>query len=300
MGAELMAEVKLKQVPISGTTPPVKIGVTIHATDLAMDVPELAREAEARGFHSLYVPEHTHIPVSRRTPAPTGDAELAEEYKRSPDPLVVLAAAAVLTQRIRLGTGIGLPAQHDPLSLAKQIATLDRLSGGRFVYGIGYGWNLEEMESHGIDPKRRRARVREVMLAMQALWSQEVASFSGEFVRFEPSWQWPKPVQQPRPRVLLGGAPGPTLFRHIAEYGDGWLPIGGAGLAAALDQLRAAVAAAGRDPAALHIVPMGVLPSDEKLDYYRAHGVTEAVLRIPSAPRDTVMPVLDEFAREYL
>jgi probable F420-dependent oxidoreductase len=275
----------------------VHIGVTLHATDLAIDVPELAREAEARGFHSLYVPEHTHIPVSRRTPAPTGDAELAEEYKRSLDPLVVLAAAAAVTQRIRLGTGIGLPAQHDPISLAKQIATLDRLSGGRLVYGIGYGWNLEEMEDHGIDTKRRRARVREVMLAMQELWSKEVASFSGEFVRFEPSWQWPKPIQQPRPRVLIGAAAGPTLFAHVAEFADGWIPIGGAGIRATLPELRRALEARGRDPRALHVVPMGVLPEEGKLSYYREQGVTECVLRLPSAPRDRVLPVLDDYAR---
>jgi len=275
----------------------VKIGVTIHATDLAMDVPDLAREAEARGFHSLYVPEHTHIPVSRKTPAPTGDAELAEEYKRSPDPLVVLAGAAVLTQRIRLGTAIALPAQHDPISLAKQIATLDRLSGGRLVYGIGYGWNLEEMEDHGIDPKRRRARVREVMLAMQELWSKEVAGFSGEFVRFEPSWQWPKPVQQPRPVVLVGAAPGPTLYAHVAEFGDGWIPFGGAGIRTALPELRRAFEQRGRDPEGLHVVPMGVFPDEAKLAYYREQGVTECVLRLPSAPRDRVMPVLDGYAR---
>ena len=275
----------------------MKIGVTIHATDLAMDVPDLAREAEARGFHSLYVPEHTHIPVSRKTPAPTGDAELAEEYKRSPDPLVALAAAAVLTQRIRLGTGIGLPAQHDPISLAKQIATLDRLSGGRFVYGIGYGWNLEEMENHGVDTKRRRARVREVMLAMQELWSKEVASFSGEFVRFEPSWQWPKPVQQPRPRILIGAAPGPTLYAHVAELADGWIPFGGAGLRTALPELRRAFEARGRDPHELQVVPMGVFPDEGKLAYYREQGVTECVLRLPSAPREQVMPVLDGYAR---
>jgi probable F420-dependent oxidoreductase len=274
----------------------VHLGVTLHATDLAMDVPELAREGEARGFHSLYVPEHTHIPVSRRTPPPTGDAELGEEYKRSPDPLVVLAAAAAVTQRIRLGTGIGLPAQHDPISLAKQIATLDRLSGGRLVYGIGYGWNLEEMEDHGIDTKRRRARVREVMLAMQELWSKEVASFSGEFVRFEPSWQWPKPIQQPRPRVLIGAAPGPTLLAHVAEFADGWIPIGGAGIRATLPELRRALEARGRDPEALHVVPMGVFPDEGKLAYYREQGVTECVLRLPSAPRDRVLPVLDEYA----
>jgi probable F420-dependent oxidoreductase len=275
----------------------VKIGVTIHATDLAMDVPALAREAEARGFFSLYVPEHTHIPVSRRTPPPTGDAELAEEYKRSPDPLIVLGAAAAVTQRIRLGTAIGLPAQHDPISLAKQIATLDRLSGGRFVYGIGYGWNLEEMENHGIDPKRRRARVREVMLAMQELWSKEVASFAGEFVRFEPSWQWPKPLQQPRPPVLIGAAPGPTLFAHVAEFADGWIPFGGAGIRGALPELRRAFEARGRDPGTLQVVPMGVFPEQAKLAYYREQGVCECVLRVPSAPRDRVLPVLDDYVR---
>jgi probable F420-dependent oxidoreductase len=275
----------------------MKIGVTIHATDLAMSPALLAREAEARGFSSLFVPEHTHIPVSRRTPAPTGDAELADEYRRSLDPYAALAAAAAVTSRIRLGTGVALVAQHDPIALAKQIATVDHLSGGRFVLGIGYGWNHEEMENHGIDVKRRRARVRETMLAMQALWANEVASFSGEFVRFEPSWQWPKPVQQPRPPVLIGGAPGPTLFAHIAEYADGWLPIGGGGLAQALPALRRAVEERGRDPKALEIVPMGVFPDPGKLDYYREIGVTEAVLRLPSASRDRVMPVLDEYAR---
>jgi probable F420-dependent oxidoreductase len=275
----------------------MRLGVTLHATDLAIDVAELAREAEARGFDSLYVPEHTHIPVSRRTPAPTGDAELAEEYKRSPDPLIVLAAAAAVTTRIRLGTAIGLPAQHDPISLAKAIASLDRISGGRFVYGIGYGWNVEEMEDHGVDPKRRRAHVREVMLAMEALWSQEVASFAGEFVRFEPSWQWPKPVQLPRPPVLIGAAPGPTLYAHVAEYADGWIPFGGAGLRAALPELRRAFEARGRDPRTLEVVPMGVFPDTGKLAYYREQGVTECVLRVPSAPRDRVLPVLDDYMR---
>jgi probable F420-dependent oxidoreductase len=275
----------------------MKIGVTLHATDLAMSPVELAPEAEARGFHSLYVPEHTHIPVSRRTPPPTGEAELAEEYLRSLDPWVALAAAAARTRSIRLGTGVALVAQHDPIALAKQIATLDLLSGGRVVVGVGYGWNVEEMEDHGIDVKRRRARVREVMLAMQALWSREVAEFHGEFVRFEASWQWPKPVQQPRPTVLIGGAPGPTLFAHIAEYADGWLPIGGAGLREALPALHRALEARGRDPAALHVVPMGVFPTPGKLDHYRESGVTECVLRLPSSPRDQVMPVLDEYAR---
>jgi probable F420-dependent oxidoreductase len=275
----------------------VKLGVTIHATDLAMSPVELAREAEARGFTSLFVPEHTHIPVSRRTPAPTGTPELGEEYKRSLDPYVALGAAAAVTSRIRLGTGVALVAQHDPIALAKEIATVDHLSNGRFVLGIGYGWNHEEMENHGIDVKRRRALVREKMLAMEALWENDVAAFAGEFVRFEPSWQWPKPVQRPRPPVLLGGAPGPTLFAHIAEYGDGWLPIGGAGIKQAMPELARACEARGRDAAKLEIMPMGVFPDDAKLDYYRSVGVTEAVLRLPSAPRDEVMPVLDRYAR---
>ncbi|MGI9592759.1 MAG: LLM class F420-dependent oxidoreductase [Myxococcota bacterium] len=275
----------------------MKLGITLFATDRSMSPVELAREAEARGFYSLYLPEHTHIPTSRRTPPPTGDAVLAEEYKRSLDPYIALAAAASVTDTIRLGTGIGLVAQHDAITLAKELATLDLVSGGRLVLGIGYGWNHEEMENHGIDVKRRRALVREKMLAMQALWANEVAEFHGEFVDFEPSWQWPKPLQQPRPRVLIGGAPGSKLFAHIAEYADGWLPIGGAGVQEALAKLRVAYEERGRDPDEIHVVPMGIQPSAEKLDHYREIGVTEAVLRVPSAPRDELMPVLDEFTR---
>jgi len=275
----------------------MQLGVTIFATDLSMSPVEVAREAEARGFHSLYVPEHTHIPVSRRTPPPTGEAVLAEEYKRTLDPFVSLAAAASVTRKLRLGTGIALVAQHDPIVLAKTLASLDYLSDGRLVVGIGYGWNEDEMESHGVDPRRRRAIVREKMLAVQALWAKEVADFDGEFVRFAPSWQWPKPVQQPRPPVLIGGAAGPILFAQIAEYADGWIPIGGAGLQRTLPELRRACEARGRDPGALQIVPMGVLPDAAKLEFYASLGVTEAVLRLPSAPRDVVMPVLDDYAR---
>jgi probable F420-dependent oxidoreductase len=275
----------------------MKVGVTIFATDRSMSLVELAREAEARGFHSLYVPEHTHIPTSRRTPPPTGDEVLPEEYKRTLDPYVALAAAAAVTSRIRLGTGIALVAQHDPIALAKALATLDLVSGGRLVVGVGFGWNREEMESHGVDYKRRREIVREKMLAIQALWTHEVAGFAGEHVRFEPSWQWPKPVQKPRPTVLVGGAPGPKLFAHVAEWADGWLPIGGAGLKAALPELRRAFEARGRDPAMLHVVPMGVLPDEAKLEYYASIGVTEVVLRLPSATREMVMPVLDGYAR---
>jgi probable F420-dependent oxidoreductase len=210
-----------------------------------------------------------------------------------------LAAAAAVTERILVGTGIALVAQRDPIALAKEVATLDHLSGGRMVLGIGYGWNIDEMEDHGVQYKRRRAIVREHMLLMNQLWSQDVAEFDGEFVQLAPSWAWPKPVQQPRVRTLLGGAPGPKLFAHIAEYGDGWIPIGGAGVGKALPDLRAAVEAAGRDPSALHIVPFGTLPNPAKLEHYREIGVTEVVLNLPSAGRDDVLHALDEHA-QYL
>jgi len=277
----------------------MEIGLTMFATDQSMDVVALAREAEARGFHSLYLPEHTHIPVSRRTPPPTGETELAEEYRRTLDPFVALAAAATATERLVLGTGIALVAQREPIVTAKAVATLDHLSGGRVVLGIGFGWNHEELEDHGIDVRRRRARTREHVLAMQVLWRDEVASFDGEFVRFEPSWSWPKPVTAGGPPILLGGAPGPKLFAHIAEYGHGWIPIGGAGMRDALVDLRQAMESAGRDPDDLRVVPFGTLPTPEKLTYFEEVGVTEVVLRLPSAPADEVLPVLDRYT-EFL
>ncbi|MCB1257083.1 MAG: LLM class F420-dependent oxidoreductase [Microthrixaceae bacterium] len=272
----------------------MRFGLTIFATDESMDVGELAVESEARGFDSLWIPEHTHIPVSRRTPPPTGDAELAREYKRSLDPLVALAFAAARTTTIRLGTGIVLPAQREPIVTAKAIATLQNLSGGRFELGIGFGWNADEMESHGIEYRSRRAHTREHVLAMQHLWNDEVAEFHGEYVNFEPSWSWPKPATHVP--VLLGGGAGPKLFAHIVEYCDGWIPIGGSGLADSLPVLRSLWADAGRDPDALKVVPFGTLPTDEKLEHFASLGVTECVFRIPSASRDDVMPTLESQA----
>lgn len=274
----------------------MRFGITMFATDVSMSVPELAREAELRGFDSLFLPEHTHIPVSRRTPPPTGDAELPDEYKRTVDPFVALAAAAAVTTTIRLGTGIALPAQREPIVTAKAIATLDQLSDGRFVFGIGFGWNEDELNNHGVPMRDRRAVVRERVLAMKALWASEVAGFEGTYVHIAPSWSWPKPVQQPSPPVLIGGAAGPTLFAHIAEYGDGWIPIGGSGLAAALPELRRMVEAAGRDPATLQIVPFGSIPDEGKLEHFASIGVTECVFRVPTGPRDVALPVLDEWA----
>ncbi len=272
----------------------MRLGVTIFATDRSMDPVEVAVEAEARGFDSLYLPEHTHIPVSRLSPPPTGEDELPEEYLRTLDPFVTLAAAAQATETLTLGTGIALVAQRDPITTAKAAATLDRLSGGRFVLGIGFGWNREEMGDHGVDYGKRRAVVREAMLAMRSLWSDEVASFHGEFVSFEPSWQYPKPARPGGPIVLLGGGAGPGLRSHIIEYTDGWIPIGGAGLTAAIPTLHEEWTAAGRRVEDLHIVPFGTLPNAEKLEHFAEIGVTEVVFRLPSAPRDQVMPMLEE------
>ncbi len=279
------------------TTHPLPLGITTFVTDRSIDAVRLAREAEARGFHSFYIPEHTHIPASRRTPLPMGDGTLPDEYKRTVDPFVALGAAAAVTSRIALGIGVCLVAQHEPIVTAKAVATLDRIANGRFVFGIGFGWNREEMESHGVDYRRRRAQVREHVLAMQRLWADERASFDGEFVRFEESWSWPKPLQQPRPPILIGGSPGPKLFAHIAEYADGWIPIGGGGVRDGMHDLRRAMERAGRDPATLRVVAFGSTPDPRKLEYYASIGVTEAVLRVPSAAADVVLPLLDEYAK---
>lgn len=279
----------------------MRYGITMFTTDRSMDVRELAQEAEARGLESLWLPEHTHIPVGRRTPPPTGEAELPDEYRRCLDPLVALGAAASVTSTLRLGTGILLPAQREPIVTAKAVATLDHLSRGRAALGVGFGWNEDELEHHGVAMRDRRAVARERVLAMQALWADDEASFDGEHVRFSASWSWPKPVQRGadgRPRVptLIGGAPGPRLFAHLAEYADGWIPIGGRGLTEAIPRYREAVAAAGRDPEAMEIIPFGSLPDPGKLDHFERIGVTECVFRLPSADRDVVLPILDDQA----
>lgn len=273
----------------------MRFGVTIFATDLTIRPDDLAVEVEARGFHSLYLPEHTHIPVSRRTPPPTGDEELAEEYSRTLDPWIALSVAGARTQNLRLGSGVALVAQHDPIALAKALATLDHLTGGRVVLGVGFGWNHEEMEDHGVVPAQRREVVREHVLAMKALWSADPTGFDGEFVHLAPSWAWPKPVRGHVP-VLIGGGGGPKLFAHIAEYGDGWIPVGGAGLRESLPQLRDAWAGAGRDPSLLEVVPFGTLPDPGKLEHYASLGVTEVVLRLRGAGRSEALGELDRLA----
>jgi len=271
----------------------MEFGVTIFLTDTSIGPAEVARESEARGFTSLFLPEHTHIPSARRTPAPMGEP-LPEQYWHTLDPFVALTAAAGATERLKLGTGICLVAQRDPFITAKEAATLDMLSGGRFVFGIGFGWNVEEIEDHGVSFPQRRALGRENVLTIMKLWSDDVASFDGEFVRFEPSWAWPKPVQRPRPEVLIGGQGGPVLFRHVTEYADGWMPVGARGVAKNLPVLRSMYEEAGRDPATLRVVPLGSIPEAGKLEYLQGLGITEVVLNLPSADRDTVLGVLDD------
>lgn len=274
----------------------MRYGVTIFATDQTWRADEVAVETEARGFASLYIPEHTHIPTSRKTPPPTGEAELADGYKRTLDPFIALAAAGARTERIRLGTGIALIGQREPIVTAKAVATLDYLTGGRVDLGIGFGWNIDEMENHGIDPARRRELVREHVLALRALWTDDVAEFHGDFVDVAPTWSWPKPVQAGGPPVLLGSAPAPKALAAVAEYCDGWMPIGGAGIREALPALHEACAAVDRDPASVTIVPFGTLYEPGKLEYYESIGVDEVVLRVPAGGRDVVLPELDRLA----
>ncbi|MEX3107730.1 MULTISPECIES: LLM class F420-dependent oxidoreductase [unclassified Streptomyces] len=278
----------------------MRISVTIFLTDETITPTRLARELEERGFAGLYLPEHTHIPVERGTPYPAGGG-LPREYGRTLDPFVGLGQAAAVTERLGLGTGITLVAQHDPIDLAKQIATVDHLSGGRLTVGLGYGWNVEEAADHGVEWRTRRELVRDRMALMRALWSDEPTGYEGEFGSVRPSIAYPKPVRKPRgpvvgPRTLIGGGAGPKLFSHICEHADGWLPIGGRGLGESLPVLRAAWAEAGREPSELEVVPYAVVPTRGKLEYYAELGIEEAVVQLPPAGEAEVLRVLDELA----
>ncbi|WLQ49052.1 LLM class F420-dependent oxidoreductase [Streptomyces poriferorum] len=281
----------------------MRIATTIFLTDETITPVRLAHQLEQRGFAGLYLPEHTHIPVSRETLYPAG-GELPPEYGRTLDPFVALAQAAAVTERLELGTGITLITQHDPIDLAKQIATLDHVSGGRFTLGLGFGWNVEEAADHGVAWSTRRELGRDRMALMRALWSAEPTAYEGEFGSVRASHAYPKPVQQPRgpvvgPRTLIGGAAGPKLFAHIAEYADGWLPIGGRGLTESVPVLRTAWEAAGRDPKDLQVIPYAVLPSPGKLAHYADLGIEEVVLQLPPAAEPEVLRTLDAYA-EYL
>ncbi|MCD9144384.1 TIGR03619 family F420-dependent LLM class oxidoreductase [Streptomyces albireticuli] len=283
----------------------MRISTTIFLTDETISPVRLARELEQRGFDGLYLPEHTHIPVSRDTPAPSGDDPLPREYGRSLDPVVALSQAAAVTERITLGTGIALVAEHDPIVLAKQVASLDFVSGGRFTLGIGFGWNVEEGADHGVEWATRRALVRDRMALMRALWAPEPTAYEGEFGSVRASWAHPKPLRAPRerkdaeplhgPRVLIGGTAGPKLFAHVAEYADGWLPIGGSGLGETLPQLRRAWEDAGRQGEP-EVVPYAVHPSAGKLAHFAELGLREVVVALPSADEAEVLRALDAHA----
>ncbi|MGW2791727.1 TIGR03619 family F420-dependent LLM class oxidoreductase [Streptomyces sp. NPDC001251] len=274
----------------------MRIAVTIFLTDQTVTPVRLARELEQRGFAGLYLPEHTHIPVERATPYPAG-GELPAEYGRTLDPFVALGQASAVTEDLHLGTGITLVAQHDPIDLAKQIATLDQLSGGRFTLGLGYGWNKEEAADHGVEWRTRRDLVRDRMALMRALWADEPTAYEGEFGSVRASYAYPKPHRGGAPRTLVGGAAGPKLFAGIAEYADGWLPIGGRGLSESLPVLRQVWADAGRAEGDLQVVPYAVLPEAGKLAHYADLGIEEVVLQLPSADETSVLKVLDEYAR---
>lgn len=273
----------------------MRFGVTVFLTDYTIGPAELAVEVESRGFHSMWTPEHTHIPVGRKTPPPMGEP-LPQQYYHSLDPFVALSVAAAATKTLRLGTGICLVAQRDPIVLAKEVATLDLVSGGRFDFGVGFGWNQDELEHHGVPYGKRRQAVAERVEALKELWTKEQASYSGEFVSFEPSFSWPKPVQKPWPPIFLGGAGGPKLFEHVARWADGWIPIGGRGIKGNLPLLRAEYEKAGRDPDSLKIIPFGSLPDQGKLEYFATLGIEEVVLGVTAGDRDVVLPILDQFA----
>ncbi len=271
------------------------IGAFIFDTDYSIDIAELAREMEQRGYESLLVPEHTHIPASRLSPWP-GGADLPQEYWHTYDPFVSLSFAAAATTKLKIGTGICLLPQRDTLITAKLAASLDRLSGGRFIFGIGAGWNREELEHHGQDFTQRFKRMEEQLQAVKGLWTQDEFGYDGDYVRFTPSWSFPKPVQQPHPPMILGGESDHTLKR-IMKYADGWLPRGRGGLdmAKEMDRFRQHADEAGRDVSSLTVSLFGASSKPDALDAYRNAGLTRALLPLPSADRDKILSILDKY-----
>jgi probable F420-dependent oxidoreductase len=275
----------------------VKLGLVTFVTDGSIRPDELAQAAEQRGFESLFLCEHSNIPASRETPYP-GGGPLPDEYYRTFDPFVALSWAASATSRIRIGTGMCILAQRDTVHTAKEVASLDVLSGGRFDFGIGAGWNVDEMRQHGVDPRQRTRLMREKLMAIKALWRDEVAEYRGDLVTVEPTTQRPAPAQRPHPPVIVGGM-GPTVLDRVLEYGDAWAPNPGwppmPDLPERLEQLAKRAEAMGRGPVPVHI--FGVTADAEQVERYEELGVDSCVLLLPTLPQSEALAALDDMAK---
>jgi probable F420-dependent oxidoreductase len=273
----------------------MELGLATLLTDYSMQPARLGSLAEERGFESLFLAEHTHIPVSRETPYP-GGSELPREYSHTIDPFVGLTAAATETERLKLGTGVCLVIQRDPIVTAKEVATLDHVSGGRFLFGVGAGWNKEEMRDHGTDPSTRWAVMRERVEAMKAIWTQEEAEYHGRFVDFDPTWSWPKPVQKPHPPVLVGGV-GDKVLDRVVAYGDEWIPNrvkSPEELGERIAELQRRAEAAGRER--IPVTVFGAKPEQRLLERLEAAGVTRSLFYVRPEEPGEVERQLDELA----
>ena len=275
----------------------MRFGIVLFTSDRGIAPARAAQEAELRGFHTFYVPEHTHIPVKREAPHPgTGDSSLPDDrYLRTLDPWVALAGAAAVTSRIELATAVALPVEHDPISLAKTIASLDHLSGGRVVLGAGFGWNTDELGDHRVPPGKRRTVLREYVEAMRALWAHEQAEYDGQFVRFGPSWAWPKPVRGNVP-LLIGASGTERTFEWISRTGDGWITTPqDDGIVAKVRRLQEVWVAAGRHGTP-RVVALDGRPDAERLAQWAAGGITDVVYGLPDRRADEVVAYLDRLA----
>ncbi len=274
----------------------MQIGLFPFLTDYSMPVDQLAIAAEERGFDSIWVPEHTHIPANRRTDYP-GGGELPKEYSHTLDPFVALAMAASVTKNLKLATGICLLIEHQALTIAKTVATLDHLSGGRVMLGLGAGWNREEMENHGTQYSSRFRKLEEQMAALREIWTNDVATFHGEFENFDSVWSWPKPVQQPHPPLILGGETDHTLKR-IVRLGDGWLPraMNPERVIAGMEKLQRFAEEAGRYPATISVSVFAPPPKDDVINRFRETAAERVILMVPPQDADATLRRLDRYA----
>ena len=273
----------------------MQYGISMFPTDYSISPADLGIAMEARGFESYWAPEHSHIPVSRKSPWP-GGAELPKAYYDVMDPFVALAAMSSVTKKLKLATGICLVVQRDPIQTAKEICTLDTLSGGRFLFGVGAGWNAEEMADHGTKFEERMDVMRERIAAIKLICSKSKPEYKGKHVNFEPFMTWPKSVQKPHPPVIVGGGY-PHGAKRAAEYGDGWMPINGRDdVISCIPKFRQMLAERDRDPDSVEISVFGVMPDAEKIKPFRDAGVKRVVFGLPSEAADTIIPLLDKMA----